>query len=235
MNRTKKYLSAGILAVAMMVCGISQASAAVIYSDNIIVNGDFSANASSFISGPGYIGSGGNPQIQSWGFMDFSGGASAAGINGPDTGVGSEPFAPATTVGISNFAFIQNGIALLIQNLPTLLPNQSYLLSVAAANRSGQPGASGRIQIADNLAEIYNSGNQSFSTEAFQTITASFTTPASFNGTPSIQLYGFSQGGESVAFTNVMLQTIPEPSTYAMLLVGGAGLMLVIRRRGARA
>lgn len=99
---------------------------------NIIGNGDFSSNASSFTSIPGYLANGANPQIQSWNFIDSSNGAVVAGINGPDTYVG-ELFAPTSTVGISNFAFIQNGIALIAQNLPALLPDQEYSITVAAA------------------------------------------------------------------------------------------------------
>jgi len=175
---------------------------------NIVANGDFSANASSFTSWPGYLGGGANPPIQAWGFTDRSDGIALAGINGPTTGVGT-PFAPTSTVGINNFAFIQNG-AMLLQGLPTLQPNQQYRISVAAANRANQPNASGRIQIGDATTVFYTSGDQSFSGEAFRTITATFATPATFNGTPSIQLYGFSAGGDAVAYTHVVLEIDPN-------------------------
>lgn len=191
---------------------------------NIIVNGDFSVNASSFTTFPGYIANGSNPQIQGWGYTDLSSGQ--VGINGAFTGVGA-PFAPTSTVGFSNYAFIQNG-AYILQGLPTLLPNQEYRISVAAANRSTYPDGSGRIQIGDGTMVFYSSGDQSFSTEAFQTITATFTTPATFNGTPSIQLYGFSDGGDAVVYTNVVLQAVPEslswdPGVTGTGTAGGSG------------
>lgn len=87
------------LALSLLALGMS---ASPLTAANIIVNGDFSSNASSFISFPGYRGSGSNPQIANWSFTAISGGN--AGINGPSTGVG-EPFAPSTTVDISNFDY----------------------------------------------------------------------------------------------------------------------------------
>lgn len=202
-------------------------TASPLIAASIIVNGDFSANASSFTTFPGYRGSGANPEIESWNFIDLSGGN--AGINGPDAvGVG-EPFSPVSTTGISNYVFIQNGVALIAQNLPTMLPNQEYSISVAAANRAGNPNATGRIQIGDGVSSFYSSGDQSFDTEAFQTITATFTTPSTFTGVPSIQLYGFTSGDNTVAYTNVVLVAIPEPASFT--LFAGALLFSVLRRR----
>ncbi|MEX1049522.1 MAG: PEP-CTERM sorting domain-containing protein [Akkermansiaceae bacterium] len=205
-------------------------TASPLIAASIIVNGDFSANASSFTTFPGYRGFGANPEIESWNFIDLSGGTGGnAGINGPDAvGVG-EPFGPTTTVDISNYAFVQNGTALIAQNLPTMLPNQEYSISIAAANRAGNPDATGRIQIGDGAMTFYSSGDQSFTTESFQTITATFTTPSSFNGFPSIQLYGFTSGDNTVAYSNVVLEAIPEPTSVTLL--GGALLFSVLRRR----
>jgi hypothetical protein len=192
---------------------------------NIVVNGDFSSNASSFTSFPGYRASG-NPEINSWGFVPLSGGN--AGINGSGTGIG-EPFAPSSTVGIDNFAFIQNGISLIFQNIP-LIPNQQYSITVAAANRNGNTAAIGRIQVGDDTMSFYTSGDQSFSTAAFQAITGTFTTPASFTGAPSLQLYNLSSVADStVAYTNVFVEAIPEPASISLL--GGALIFGVFMRR----
>lgn len=194
---------------------------------NIIVNGDFSSNAAAFTSFPGYLGGSNPSSIDSWTITIISGGN--VGINGPGTSVG-EPFAPSATVGVDNFVFIQGGDAVVFQNLPTLLVNQEYSISVAAANRSGNPDAVGRIQIGDSSTEIYSSGSMSFTTAGFQTITATFTTPASFTGTPSIQLYGFNVPGDNtVAYGNVVLEAIPEPG--ACVLAAGSLLGMLLRRR----
>lgn len=87
------------------------------------------------------------------------------------------------------------------------------------------------MQIGDGVSTFYTSGDQNFSTAAFQTVSTTFTTPASFTGDPSIQLYGFDTGGDTtVAYSNVFVEAIPEPSSAAMVL-GGVGMLALLRRR----
>jgi hypothetical protein len=195
---------------------------------NVVVNGDFSANATAFTTFPGYRSLGANPEIQDWAFTDLSGGAGGnAGLNG--TGTVTTAFGPADQSAVGTYAFIQNGTALLSQGLTTLQPSQTYTISFQAANRNGNDGAVGRVQIGDEAAVIYSSGDQSFSTAAFETVTTTFTTPASFTGTPSIQLYSFVAGDNTVAYSNIVVEAIPEPS--GALLLGIGGLLSFARRR----
>ncbi len=86
--------------------GVS-ALAAAASANPILANGDFSGNASSYTVWPGYDGAAGNPAAPLlWGTNPGS-----AGVNGSGTGfyaAQGSPFAPASTSGVTDFAFLQD-------------------------------------------------------------------------------------------------------------------------------
>ncbi len=190
-------------------------SAAVLPPPNLIVNGDFTANAVGFTNPPGYLLlSPGNPSaIASWVANNPTYGI---GVNGPLTSVG-DPFGPTTTGG-RTYAFIQQGGGAISQSLPLLLTNQTYQLDFDVSGRSGLPNAGYQVQIADSTQTIYTT-NGIGTPAAFNHVTATFTTPALLNGTPSIQLLLLSTNGISIDFANVSLIQVStnSPTTTALV------------------
>lgn len=224
----KSAIPTSALIAAIAFVGTAQAA-------NVVTNGDFSSNAASFTAFPGYVaGNGGS--IDNWNFTQQAGNTGASyGINGDGLGAG-EPFGPTDDSAAVYFGFLQNGntqpggtFKALTQTI-TLDPNQEYSISFVASNRSGFPQALGRVQIGDASTVIYTSGNNSWSNTAFDTVNDTFTTGSSFNGAVSIQLYAFTVGGQdtAVSYSKIVVEAIPEPTSLALLGLGG---LLVARRR----
>jgi hypothetical protein len=249
MNRTKKYLSAGILAVAMMVCGISQASAAVIYSDS------FSGSSATELNGS-------TPSITTGGATWIASGEWLADGSVSTTFVSPEvntdvvaylPFTPTSgniyelsltgltvtgsSTGWVSLAFLQNTDSFGFFGTKT---NPSIIRRSSA--QTYFPSSYTTFGSSTGSIRIYLDTREANWTTAL--LLNGSTTPDSIftytSGNPNINYIGMTgttDGSGTLVGNayNFQLQTIPEPSTYAMLLVGGAGLMLVIRRRGARA
>lgn len=197
---------------------------------NVVANGDFSSNAAAFGTFPGYLSptTPANPAaIDNWTHITGGNG----GINGDTIGA-SQPFAPADNSGVDNFLFMQGvgaGDAFnLFSQTITLAPNQQYSISWAAASRAGN-AATGRVQVGDASTEIFNSGNTVWANSAFTTYNETFTTGPSFDGGVSIQLYNFTSGDQTTAYSNIVIEAIPEPGATALL--GIAFFTGVFRRR----
>lgn len=164
---------------------------------NLVSNGDFKANAASFGTWPGYTGGANPANIMSWNNV-YGGGV---GVNGAAVSFASpNPFGPANAGG-NTYAFIQGGTGELSQNL-SLAANRTYKLEFDAATRSGNT-ATFRVQIGDNTQVYVTSGDVNGNTAAFNHYIYTFTTPGTFNGTPSIQLYNLTAGDNTVDFANV--------------------------------
>ncbi len=164
---------------------------------NLVSNGDFKANAASFGTWPGYTGSPNPASITSWNNV-YGGGV---GVNGAAVGFASpDPFGPANAGG-NTYAFLQGGVGELSQNL-SLAANRTYKLEFDAATRSGNT-AIFRVQIGDYSQVYVTSGDVNGNTAAFSHYIYTFTTPGTFNGTPSIQLYNLTAGDNTVVFANV--------------------------------
>ncbi len=206
-NKAKVVASSCLLAAA----GATQAQ-------NLILNGDFSANAAGFVTFPGYIGSGSNPaNITDWGSA-FP--AALVGVNGSATV--TTVFGPTTQTGYSSYGFIQGAVGALTQGLPSLVTNTTYLLSFDVAGRGGvgQSNELYRVQIGDSTqtyvtTQVGGADVLVADSAQFHTMTYTFTTPGSFNGQPSIQLYNIgnsSQAAGTVDFANVSLLAQGPPS-----------------------
>jgi hypothetical protein len=183
---------------------------------NLIFNGDFAANASAFTTWPGYTQpwNVGNPAgIAGWINMSNS----LVGVNGAWVNFASpNPFGPADAGG-RTCAFIQHGVNGLAQNL-TLTSNATYRLDYDVAARAGNT-ASYQIQVCDNTQTYYSVSNAPGNNAAFNHVTATFTTPTTLNGVPSIRLMNLTVSGDNtIDFANVslVLTGSKSPTTTAL-------------------
>jgi len=229
-----KTIHAFLIAAAVALSVADSASA------NLIVNGDFSANASSFVGWPGYaswtstFGGGTNPAISGWG----TNGSFGIGLNGKDT-FGNYPtpspivaFGPTDqqTTPTVNWAFLQGGGGAILQVI-NVTPNVEYTASFLAAGRPGNP-AQGSAYVYDGTLGVNNLGllpggifNKAYGVATFE--------PDSFKFTPTLStatiVFQNAGGGDAVNFTNIAV--VPEPSTLAGLAIGVVALGLAFRRK----
>jgi hypothetical protein len=184
-------------------------AAVSVSAQNLIVNGDFTANAAAFTVSPGYTGGANPAAIANWGNLI----PGNVGVNGAATPLGNI-FGPVNSGG-HTYAFLQGGVSALVQNLPgTYTPGTMYELSFDAAARSGNPSVSFRVQIGDvtqthvttQVGAVELTGNPA----AFTHYSYTFTSPATFDGAPSIQLYNLTGGDNTINFANVSLVASPE-------------------------
>jgi len=211
--KMKTFLTA-IVAAAGLALGTNSAQAA-----SLVLNGDFSSNGAAFTTDPGYLGGSNPTSIVNWTFN----GSGTAGINGDGTPI-DDPFGPADDTAASFYAFIQGNGQSLSQTL-TLSTNTQYDVTFLASIRTGSAhaGAKGQVTIADNSTTYYDSGSTVWSNAAFQTVAGQFTTGSSFEGPVVITLANTSpsDGDYTVNFANVSVVGVPEPSSLALLGLGG--------------
>ena len=182
-------------------------------AQNLVTNGNFTSNAAGFTNWPGYVGGSNPTNIPGW--TQISGPAGGYGVNG--AGTVTSIFGPVNTGG-NTFGFIQGTGKTLAQNLPSLAVNTSYILSflAAARNQSGESNDVFKVQIGDGASVFVTSGNVVATNAAFQNFSYPFTTPASFSGTPSLQLSNASPAGDhTVDFTSLSVL----PANVASLVV----------------
>ena len=188
---------------------------------NLIVNGNFTANAVAFTNLPGYTSpwSSGNPSaITGWSNLSNS----LVGVNGIATSAG-DAFGPTSTGG-RTYAFIQGSVNGLAQNL-ALTANTTYQLDFEVAARVGNT-PNYQVLLGDGTQVFFTFTNAA-SNVTFVNITATFTTPSSFQATPFIQLLNLTPGDNTVDFAKVSLFVVgskaptqtsltpsPNPSTY---------------------
>ena len=232
------------MAVAIVLSTIGTASA------NLIVNGDFSANASAFAGWPGYAswtsifgGAETNPAISGW----STNGSFGIGLNGKDTFSTFPtpgpivPFGPTDqqTTPTVNWAFIQGAGGAILQVI-NVTPGVEYTASFLAAGRPGQDGdgnplaAQGSAYVYDGTLGVNNLGvlpggifNKAYGVTTFE--------PDSFTFTPTLStatvVFQNAGGGDAVNFTNITV--VPEPSTLAGLAMGVVGIGIArSRKRG---
>lgn len=214
---------------------ISMANANTIVSANVVTNGDFSANAAAYTVSPG-TGRGGNPTAPTgWAFSS----ASYSGINGPDTGfygsAGYQPFAPASTVGVGDFAFLQYGTMSITQTISTTA-GEPYTLSYAAAGRVDGPSTTMEVILTDATSNTQiTTQTPAITAAAFNDFTLNF---AASSGLTTLEFLNTSPSNASngtADVSNVSLAAVPEPATLGVFALGGMALLLVGRRRKNRA
>lgn len=182
---------------------------------NIVLNGDFSDNALEFLDEwPGYVGFGGNAMsVSEWSYSNA--GTGNKGINGDGI---HTPFSPSDRSAVTYFAFLQHGSSQFSQDLTgRLAPNSRYRISFKAANRNGDSSALGQVAVGDDSTTFYDSSVQSWSTAAFQSVTAEFTTGASFDGSVQVTLRNAtdeSVGGVTVNYSDVEIVKIDSYAVW---------------------
>jgi hypothetical protein len=207
-----------------------QAHATFSVRSSLISNGVFSANASGYTAYPGYSATGGNPGAPA-GWITSG---TNSGVNGPDTGffgASGQPFAPASTAGVSDFNFLQGRGAFSSQTVDTTA-GQAYTLAFDAAARALNPtavlevvltNATGGSQIMTLTPTLTDSGFTPF----FLNFTAA-------SGATNIEFLNNSPAGidDTVDVSNVSLAVtaVPEPGPLALLAVGGIVLVLALRK-----
>jgi hypothetical protein len=200
-------------------------SASSITAANVVVNGDFSVDATLFSTFPGYSGGSNPAAIPSWTHI----GAGSYGVNG--VGI-SDPFGPADKSAATYYGFLQLSTSAMTQTVP-LLANTTYDISFLAANRSNNASATGSVIIADNTTTYYDSGVTNWGNSAFQAVASQFSTGGSFDGAVVLTLSNDSPAGDNtVNYSNIVVDAVavPEPSSTALLGLGGLALLLRRRR-----
>jgi len=206
---------------------------------NLITNGDFSANASSFAGWPGYaiwsgtFSSGTNPAISGW---TMNSAPPTSGVNGQDTfSTFGTPgpivaFGPSAQVPVPdrNWVFLQGDGTAVYQSI-NVTPGVEYTVSFEAANRAGYSTQGSAYAMDGAFVSLLPGGkfNQTYSDVNF--------VPDSYTFTPTLStatiVFQNAGGGDAVNFTNVAV--VPEPSTLAGLAMGVVGIGIArSRRRG---
>ena len=182
-------------------------------AQQVVVNGDFNANAAQFTVFPGYA-TGANPNpgvIPNW--TNWVGAMTSKGLNDglTYTAVGT-PFGP-TVPGTDTYLFMQNAGNDLGQYL-TLSPSTTYALIYSAASRAANTGTFQVLILSDDTGTpaytYYDSGAVLGNPAAFHTYTTTFTTAATITGTENIQLINVSPGGDNTTdFKGISIYAIP--------------------------
>ncbi|MGC8625106.1 MAG: DUF642 domain-containing protein [Phycisphaerae bacterium] len=174
LSRRCSFAAAALAAAGLTMLAVGTAQA------NMIKNGNFSANAAAYTTSPGYPNSPNPAAPTDWTVAYVSG----TGINGPDTGfyaTNGAPFAPSSTAGVRDFAFMSGPPtnypqSFLSQTVATTA-GQAYTLTYEAAGRTGDTP----IGVLDVVIEDTTS-NKRIATQtptvtgaAFNTFTLSFT------------------------------------------------------------
>ena len=215
----KKTLSLSASAL-LVVVGLNANAA------NVVTNGDFATNATSFSDFPGYADNSGNPaEIPDWTYT----GSVQRGVNGTLAGM-HNPFGPTDKSAASTWAFVQQAGS--ISQTIVLQANTTYDISYLAASRSNNPDARGQVTVSDNSTTYYDSGGQHWNRTAFQAVASQFSTGASFDGPVVITLINTNSiaGDNTVNYSDVVVEAVPEPGSLALLTLGG--LLIARRRRG---
>ncbi|MGC9261227.1 MAG: LPXTG cell wall anchor domain-containing protein [Phycisphaerae bacterium] len=218
---TKSHFT--VLTTSAAVVGLSLLSAGAAQA-NMVLNGDFSVNAASYTSFPGYSTSPNPTTPTDW----LVSAPANAGVNGPDTGFyanainGGEPFAPGSSTGVNDFAFMQGGQ---LYQIVATTAGQAYQLTYEAGARSGTPSTMNTIAWDNVNNAVIVEQQPSLSDANFAPYTLDFT--AASRSTQVV----FQDTGGTPDVSNVSLTPIPDSATLGLVMAGGLGLLLLKRRK----
>ena len=180
---------------------------------NLLVNGDFKANAAAFVGNNGILGPPNAATITGW-----TAGLGVIGLNGPATSAGSG-YAPLNGDGGYAFAFSSWGSdsSGLSQTLSgSYTPGTRYELNFDAAQFRWAPSKAFRVSISDNThthftTQVEGVDLDSTPLTSFTHFSYVFTSPATFDGPCVIHLLNLDQGASpyGVDFANVTLWASP--------------------------
>jgi hypothetical protein len=220
--KTQKTLALSLAIGASLSLGALSASA------QIVLNGDFSANGSSFTAHNGDFGADGNPTTAT----DWNAGQS--GIQGPGTGVGT--FLGPTDTGTNYFVYMF-GPGSISQTI-TLAPSTEYTIDFSVGGRPGDSPLTNEVTVSTTQGGGSTFFDQTVtpSTAVFTPLSNTFTTPSilSGSGDATITLLNDSPGGKTVDFTDVSITAVPEPSTYALFGLGVLAVVIACRSKSRR-
>lgn len=203
-----------------------QTPATFTVTSSLVANGVFSANASDYTQSNGVSGAGTNPANPT-GWVS----SGTTGVNGPDTKLTSTPFAPASTAGVSDFAFLQNSGSSISQTVSTTQNGTEYTLAFDGAAMSSESSASMEVLIKDaTTGQIIDTYTPTITDAGFTPYFLSFTATS---GSTLIEFLNTSStSSDTVDVSNVSLAPVPEPTALGLLAVG-CGLVLAGRKRRA--
>ena len=255
----QRMFNAGAAVVAAVAATALTAGAA---SANLVANGDFSANASSYVTYPGYSSgpstSGTNPfNPTDWTVIQYL--QPAVGVNGPDTGFygksltnGGSPFAPSSTSiasstsQVRDFAFMQDGINTAgtynnstVEQVISTIAGHIYKLSYVAAQWSGDSGATLETLVTDAVNNTQIASQiPSITTSAFNPFSLTFTATSASTEIAFINNTNTSVSN-TVDVSNVVMvdppAAVPLPASIGLLGLGTVGLgLLLLKRRAGR-
>ena len=210
-------------ASSLLACAAAVLTAGSAQAQNLVANGDFSANASSFVAGEGWIAGVGAPYasnpgtVQDW-LCDSYPAASLA-INGPATGLTNKFIQGPITRPSYNFVWMQWMTQNIYQMLP-LNPSTTYQVDLDAAGQSGSAGGKFQANFRDGFTVVCSSGDQVVSKNGFMHYTFTFTTPAVLSNPNIDLLISGTVASDGVNFANIsVLATNPVVVVAATNLI----------------
>ncbi len=242
MNFRNIVRASALSAAAIATLGLSSQEARA----NLITNGNFSANAGSYVTFPGYSSNfypsdPSNP-VSPTGWTITTG--YPVGLNGTGTSFtsGSDiPFAPTSMSGVTDFAFMQDASgytgSAISQVIATVL-GQTYTLSYVAAQRSINNSDATMETLVNNALNnaLIASQNPTTSTSDFTTNGLTFTAVSSSTQIVFENTTSGVGSDNTVDVSNVVVSNaLPLPASLSLISVGGAGLsLLLLKRRTGR-
>ena len=197
---------------------------------NMILNGDFSANAASYTAYPGGSTSPNPSSPTNWTAYTANG---TVGVNGLDTGFynnNGSPFAPTSVGTIRDFAFMQVLYSQIGQTVGTA-DGQAYTLSYEGAARAGETGVLLDVTITDATNNnVVATQTATITSTAFTSNTLTFVAPSLYT-TVTFANATSPVGDNTVDVSNVSLVAVPEPAALGVFAIGGMGLLLLKRRK----
>jgi PEP-CTERM motif len=220
--RQGKYICSYIV---FLFCGLVTPALA----QPVIANGDFETNAGFFTSSPGYVGQPGNPpEISGWNTH-----TGLVGINPGDIPSPNNSLFRNNGADLTNVAFLQF-TASLSQTISGFTVGDNYIISfdynsrnqgVTTDNPNMQMEIFGQLRTINDINPVDPAG---VFTTPYRTASFIFTAPdttgaLTFFAEPATPGADSALLLDNVKFTSLG-RTIPEPSTWAMMLLGFVGL-----------
>jgi hypothetical protein len=205
---------------------------------NLVTNGDFSENASSYSTYPGYSSNTTSTNPASPTDWTITG---QVGVNGPGTGfyaTNGSPFGPSNDSGVTDFAFMQNAslttAASLEQTIVTAI-GQAYTLTYVAAQRVANTNAAKIETFVMDATDstLITSQTPGITDALFTVFTLNFVATSTSTEIVFVNTTPINPGAadNTVDVSNVVVNAVPLPAPLGLLCAGTLGLGLLAARR----